>query len=272
MHRIVEKRKKELARELEDKNKEIDGHDNEMASLKRKLMITNMTYRCKKSRKKGFQTNIKDYLHRDKMKSSIHSFSTNEVGVSRHNLTSNDWHKLNDKATHSMFGFASFQEMLNHTSAFFTDVKIEHPAMSIENGKPELIPKNLTYFGGLLITKNFMHSVAHRSKCSFQFSVSRQSITHQLGKWLPMWAKSGEHLSMLPMPHDCYAKELPPFYSDNNLNKVTHFYDGKDTAIETVRGDDSMRRRIRSEKCMIRPADILILARQWAYRLSTQGQ
>ena len=50
------------------------------------------------------------------------------------------------------------------------------------------------------------------------------------------------------MPHDYFAKELPVFCMYNNLNKVAHLRNGKNVIIETVRSDDSLKRRIRSSK------------------------
>ena len=55
-----------------------------------------------------------------------------------------------------------------------------------------------------------------------------------------MWERYGEFLSILPVPHEHYAKESPAFCASNNLNNVAHLYDGKDTIIETVRNDDNL--------------------------------
>ena len=66
-----------------------------------------------------------------------------------------------------------------------------------------------------------------------------------MNKWLPMWEKFGEHTSILPTPHYYFAKELSEFCMFNNLSKVVHLYDGKETIIETVVKDDNLRQRIR---------------------------
>ena len=78
--------------------------------------------------------------------------------------------------------------------------------------------------------------------------MSRHSIAHHVHEWLHMCAKFGEHLHMTQMPYGYYEKELPTFYIENNLSNITHLCDGKDTIIETVRKDDSLKRRILSYK------------------------
>ena len=65
---------------------------------------------------------------------------------------------------------------------------------------------------------------------------------------MPMWATYESYLSILVMPHDYYSKELPDEYRTKNLNKITHLFDGKDIITETPRKNDSLKRRIRSEK------------------------
>ena len=50
------------------------------------------------------------------------------------------------------------------------------------------------------------------------------------------------------MPHDYHSKELPDEYRNKNLNKITHLFDGKDITTETPSKNDSLKRRIRSEK------------------------
>ena len=69
-----------------------------------------------------------------------------------------------------------------------------------------------------------------------------------LNKLMPCWATYGAYLSILPMPHDYFNKELPNYYIENNLNNVTHLFYGNDVIIETIRKNDNMRRRTRSDK------------------------
>ena len=148
-----------------------------------------------------------------------------------------------------MFGFASFEETIFYVKAFFTDVKMEFPKVTI--GKENRIIMKPSYLTGIeqtLITKIFMHYTPHRTKASLMLDISRQSLTYHLNKWLPLWATFGSYNSVLPMPHDHYVKELPEYCRQNNLNKITHLFDGKDVIIETKRNDDNLRRRTRSKK------------------------
>ena len=50
------------------------------------------------------------------------------------------------------------------------------------------------------------------------------------------------------MLHDCFRKELPDFYLEKKLGNVTHLLNGKDIIIETIRNNDNLRCRTRSEK------------------------
>ena len=50
------------------------------------------------------------------------------------------------------------------------------------------------------------------------------------------------------MGYDYFRKELSHFYVENDLSNVTHLFDSKDIIIETIRGNDNLRRRTRSEK------------------------
>ena len=53
-------------------------------------------------------------------------------------------------------------------------------------------------------------------------------------KWLPMQAKFEECLSILPMIHDYYAKELPIFCIENKLSNAIHLHNGKDLLIKPL--------------------------------------
>ena len=148
---------------------------------------------------------------------------TNETGVSRHNLTNKLWHDKNTEAASQLFGFKSFQETMLHVEAFFDDVKLEHQKVVIKSNKIEIKPSYLTDLEQLLIAKLFTHHNPHRTKLALNLDISRQAISHQIKKWLPLWATHGSHLSILPMPHDYYEKELPECYAQNNLKKSPIF-------------------------------------------------
>ena len=53
---------------------------------------------------------------------------------------------------------------------------------------------------------------------------------------------------MLPMTHDYCNKELPNEYQVNNMFNITHLFDGNDIITATIRKNDNLRRRMRSEK------------------------
>ena len=137
-------------------------------------------------------------------------------GISRHNLSSESWHKDHDKAAMQLFGFPTYKETKLCTSSFFTNVKIEKPRLDMVDGKITIKPLLLNEFEGMLITKYFIQSMSHRTKYSLQFSVSCYSIACHMHEWLPMWDKFRELFSVLPMLHDHCAKELPNFYIEKN--------------------------------------------------------
>ena len=56
--------------------------------------------------------------------------------------------------------------------------------------------------------------------------------------------------NLISMLHQQYAQEFPDKCKVNNMSKITHPLDGKDVTIETVRENDNILRRTRSEKSM----------------------
>ena len=66
--------------------------------------------------------------------------------------------------------------------AFFTEIKLEKPKMSIEKGKAMIKPTYLTNFEGVLVTSFLIQNMTHCTKCSTQSSVSRKSISCQTNK------------------------------------------------------------------------------------------
>ena len=99
--------------------------------------------------------------------------------------------------------------------------------------------------------------------------VSRKATSKALKKWVPMWGTFGSYLSTLPMNHGYYEQELPEEHKENNLLSITHLVDGKDMLIETIRNNDSLKRRIRSEKYMNLPREHLISQPLWDFLSST---
>ena len=155
--------------------------------------------------------------------------------MSRHNVTNRLHHDANEKAANQLFGFQSFDETICYIKAFFTKIEIKFQIISFENKKIVIKPSFLTECEQMLICKLFMQAFPHRTKSALIVGVSRQTTTHVLGKWAPMWATCGSCLSMLPTHHDHYEIELPQDCAENNLNKVSHLFDGKDIIIETPR-------------------------------------
>ena len=192
---------------------------------------------------------MKDYFCPISAEKEIIEFVTNNTGTSRYNLTNELWHKKNEEAARLLFGFNSFDETLLYIKNFFADVNVNHfPKTSLIKKKITTSPSKLTELEQITIAKMFMQSFSHRTKLSCVLSVSRQCISDQTQKWMPMWATYGSYLSILVMPHDYHSKELPDEHRNKNLNKITHLFDGKDVIAETPRKNDSLKRRIRSEK------------------------
>ena len=52
------------------------------------------------------------------------------------------------------------------------------------------------------------------------------------------------------MPHDYFEKEVPNDYEEIRLNRISHPFDGKYIEIETIRNNNSLKRRTHSKKCM----------------------
>ena len=87
-----------------------------------------------------------------------------------------------------------------------------------------------------------------RDKLSLVANLHRHTISNAIEKWLPLWGTFGSYISMLPMPRDYFAKELPNDCVLHNLPNVTHLFDGKDTIIECIRNNNDLKRRIWSDK------------------------
>ena len=154
-----------------------------------------------------------------------------------------------------MFGFKTFEEKMFYVTAFFIDSNMEFPRIELNDKNTSINPDNLTEFGQILIVKIFMQKFPQRRKCSLTLNMQRQVVTKYINRWMPLWATYGSHLSMLPISHDYFKKELPDFYIDNDMSNVTHLFDGKDIMIETLRKNDNLRRSTRSEKSITRPAE-----------------
>ena len=127
-------------------------------------------------------------------------------------------------------------------------MKLEHPTIVTKNKKKFIQPEHLTEFEQILIAKMFMQCFPQRDKLSLVANLHRHTISNAIEKWIPLWGTFGSYISMLPMPHDYFAKELPNDYVLHNLPNVTHLFDGKDIVIECVRKDNNLKRRIWSDK------------------------
>ena len=178
----------------------------------------------------------------------VTEFITSCFSVCRHNLTNQLWHNKIPQAALQMFGFKTFEEAMFYITNFFADSSMEFPRNELSDNKICIKSNNLSDVEQILIVKMFLQSFPHRQKCSMLLSISRQVVTKCINRWMPKWATFGTYLSMLPIPHDYFRKELPDFYIDNNLSNVTHVFDGKDIIIDTIRKDNNLRRRNRSEK------------------------
>ena len=77
-------------------------------------------------------------------------------------------------------------------------------------------PSYLTDLEQISVAKILLQSFPHLTKTALIVGVSRQCVSSALNKWGPMWAAYGSHLSILPMPHDYYDKELPQEHIDRN--------------------------------------------------------
>ena len=54
-----------------------------------------------------------------------------------------------------------------------------------------------------------IHSLPRRTKMHTILGVSRQCVSYALEKWALLWGTFGSCLSVLPMHHGNYEKELP---------------------------------------------------------------
>ena len=168
---------------------------------------------------------MKDFFSPAKSTYDLIEFVTNHTGLSRCNLSNRLHHEKHQNVSKQIFGFHSFEETLLYMQSFFEGIDMEFPILQHERGKIVLKPSHLTDLEQILTCKIFIKSFPSRSKCSIVTGLTRQCIAHSLDKWAPQWGTFGSCLSMLPMCHDCYAKELPTDYLENDLNKVTHLVD-----------------------------------------------
>ena len=93
-----------------------------------------------------------------------------------------------------------------------------------------------------------MHSLPYRSKISTVLGVSMQCVSHALEKGSSLWGTFGLYLCVLPAHYGHCENKFPDELMECDLTKVTHLVDGKDMKIETPRNNDSLKRRVRSEK------------------------
>ena len=140
-----------------------------------------------------------------------------------------------------MFGFSSYDELKEYVLVFFSGIKYHTPKDIIENGKLKVEPCSPTDFEQIILVKHFLHACPHGGKVGLMYSLHRTTILKYLNKWAPRWGKYGEHLSILPLPHDYFKRELPDKINDIGLGTCAFMFDGKDTLSETIRKDDPMR-------------------------------
>ena len=159
-----------------------------------------------------------------------------EAGTCRHNLTNKAWHDRTPGSALHLFGLS-----------FFTKADLSCPKLLIHKQDAKIKPEWFTYLEQILVTKMLMQSFPHRLKRALVLRISRFVVSHCTEKWMPIWATFGRQIPMLPMPHEYYAQWLLDEHEVNNMSKITRSFDGKDTVIETVRKNDNMSRRMRSE-------------------------
>ena len=78
--------------------------------------------------------------------------------------------------------------------------------------------------------------------------MSRHVVSYALIKWDLLWATFVSYMSSLPMNNEHYEIQFPNEHIECDLKNVTHSFDGKETLIEIMRVNDSLKRRSRSEK------------------------
>ena len=107
------------------------------------------------------------------------------------------------------FRFHSFKETILHVSIFFKDGDNKFPKLCYKNKKISLKPSRLTEIEQTLFFKMLMHSLPHRTKISTVLGASIQLVSCGLEKWTPLWGTFCSCLSVSPIHHGCYEKELP---------------------------------------------------------------
>lgn len=190
------------------------------------------------------------YFSSEKMESLVNDLLANEGGESRLQFTSEEWHAKHPEAANNYFGFRSFAELKLYVTSFFWDVEIEVGEAQYDPANDSFVikPTHLTKFEQLLVVKYFMHVCPVRKRTASVFGIHRTTVLKYMNEWAPRWAKYGEHLSILPIPRDYWAKELPDDLEEVGLMKNGFMLDGKDTQSETVHKDDGQRRRQHSSK------------------------
>ena len=116
-----------------------------------------------------------------------------------------------------------------------------------EDGNLCIVPTELTEFEKIVISLCFSQTSPNRTKTGLvlTFIELRYEI---LRVWVPTLGKTGEHLSILPIPHEYFAKELPNDIAGLGLTTIAFILDGKETVSDTLRKEDAMKRKQRSEK------------------------
>ena len=99
---------------------------------------------------------MKKYFSAIKAKNKVEFFLSKQVGLCRHNLVNQEWHKNNPAAMLKLLGFKSYEETIICAKAFFTKMKIQYPSIEVKNKKIIIKPEKLTNLEEILLAKMLM--------------------------------------------------------------------------------------------------------------------
>ena len=110
---------------------------------------------------------------------------------------------------------------------FIMKIKAQNETILLSRHRTSISSKN---------THAFIQS-SHEMRTCHQH-VTTMHVLHNK-KWCSIWAACGSFLSILPMPHECYEREIHNECANDNLKNIAHLFDGNNIAVKKIRHNNS---------------------------------
>jgi hypothetical protein len=159
-------------------------------------------------------------------------------GLSRLNLTSDQWHGLNPGAAKLLFGFKDWHETRMYCWAFWPEMD-QRPVDDTSC--------HITEFEKCLITKMRFRRRFEEGFLALIWGRNNRSINNYTHTWAPKWGRAGRALSVLDIDEGYLSATLPAAYSVLEVD-VGALIDGKDFLTHTDRQLAALKNAMYSNK------------------------